>query len=391
MNISHKLRNGLLFLLIFLLAVSQSIAIPAYAGGHPLKQDDKIILMVDNAKAYVKGAEKRIDRLDPRIAPVVKDSWTLVPVRFVSENFGATVDWNGDIPTATITTGQVVTKITVGSKSLSVNGKEIVLDTAAEVINGRTYIPLRALVEKGLDKKVFYENGLIIIYSNEEDATATGWRDFFSSALDLYKPHKIAAALSNEPYEMNTLLKTDSISQAISNLVNEGLTRYGQDGKAIPGLAEKWEVSADGLVWTFHLRESHWSDGTPITTQDFRFAFLEALKKETAAEYAYLFYVLKNGMEYNTGRAKRDDVGIAAKDDKTLVLTLAAPTPYLPELLAFGNFAPIKQNFYQSNPGIYGADADKLLYSGPWIIKEWTHEEKLLLSKNPFYWTSVND
>mgnify|MGYP000353079096 CR=1 FL=1 len=390
MNISRNLRNGLLFLLVFLLTVSQSVTIPAYAGDNQLKLDDKIVLMVDNAKAYVKGAEKRIDRLDPRIVPIVKDGRTLVPVRFVSENFGATVNWDSVTSTATITADQAVTKITVGSKTLSVNGKEIVLDTAAEVINDRTYIPLRALVEKGLNKKVFYEDGLIIIYSNEQDVTNNGWQDFVNSAMDLYKPHKITAALGSEPYQMNTLLKTDSISQAISNLVNEGLTRYGQDGKAIPGLAEKWEVSADGLVWTFHLRESHWSDGTLVMAQDFRFAFLEALKKETAAEYSYLFYVLKNGMEYNTGRAKRDDVGIVAKDDKTLVLTLAAPTPYLPELLAFGNFAPIKQDFYQNNPGIYGADADKLLYSGPWIIKEWTHEEKLLLAKNPFYWNEGN-
>lgn len=395
MNVSHSIKNRITLVLIIFLVLGQFSGIRVYAAADSIQAElkDTVVLMVDSTKAYVKGIETRIDSSDPAATPVVKNGRTLVPLQFISDNFNLEVSWDSTASMAVITTGQTAARFKVGDNILSVNGKDVLLETAAEVMNGKLYIPLRALTENVMHKKVFYENGLIFIYSGEQNFS----KEFISSVTVLFKddtantkPRKVTVGLSNEPYQMNTILKTDAISQTISNHINEGLTRYDRNSKSIPGIAERWEVSGDGLVWTFHLRDSRWSDGTPVTAQDFRFAFLEALSKEAHADYAFLFHVFKNAAEYNYGRAGRDEVGITVKDNKTLQLTLEAPTPYLPSLLAFGNFAPVKEDFYRKQKGTYGADAHKLLYSGPWIIKEWLHEDRLVLVKNPQYWNAEN-
>lgn len=201
---------------------------------------------------------------------------------------------------------------------------------------------------------------------------------------------KITINLGSEPPQMNPILSTDSTSGNVQRHVFEGLTRLGKDSKPIPGIAEKWEKSPDGLKWTFTLRDAKWSDGSAITADDFKYSFLTLLKKDTAAEYAYLGYYIKNGEAFNKGTAKEEDVGIKVLDPKKLELTLEKPAPFLLDLMAFHAFMPVKKDFYEKQDGgkKYGAEADKMLFNGPYIVKEWKHEDSMVLEKNPNYWNA---
>jgi len=121
----------------------------------------------------------------------------------------------------------------------------------------------------------------------------------------------------------------------------DGLMRYNLQGQLVPSIAEKYEVSDDGLTWTFHLRDAKWSNGEPVTAYDFEYSWKSALSPEINSEYAYQLYYLKNGEAYNTGKITDPaQVGVKALDDKTLVATLEAPTPYFSSLLTFTTYLP---------------------------------------------------
>lgn len=201
---------------------------------------------------------------------------------------------------------------------------------------------------------------------------------------------KIAINLGTEPPQMNSFLSTDSTSGDVQRIVFEGLTKLGKDGKVIPGIAEKWETSSDGLKWTFTLRDSKWSDGTPLTAEDFRYGIIQLLKKDNAAEYAYLGYYIKNGEEFNKGTAKEEDVGVKVLDPKKLEITLAKPAPFILDLMAFHVFLPVNKAFFEKQDGgkKYGAEAANMIYNGPYMIKEWKHDDSLTLVKNPNYWNA---
>lgn len=200
--------------------------------------------------------------------------------------------------------------------------------------------------------------------------------------------------LGSEPPQMNSILTTDVTSMTVMRHTTDGLMNLDKDNNPIPGIAEKYEISTDGLKYTFHLRDAKWSDGTPVTAKDFEFAWKSVLNKANAAEYAYIMYMIKGAQEYNGGSGKVEDVGIKAVDDKTFEVTLVRPTPYFLYLTSFGVYMPVNQAFYekQANGGknSYGTEADKLIYNGPYIIKSWAHEDKIILEKNPNYWDAAN-
>lgn len=207
-------------------------------------------------------------------------------------------------------------------------------------------------------------------------------------------PQETTINLGTEPPQMNSTLTTDVTSMNVMRHVFDGLMNLDKDNNPIPGIAEKYEVSTDGLKYTFHLRDAKWSDGTAVTAKDFDFAWKTVLKKDTAAPYAYIFYSIKGAQAYNEGTGKVEDVGIKAVDDKTLEVTLERPTPYFLYLTSFGVFMPVNQAFYEKqvsgDKNAYGTEADKLIYNGPFTITSWAHEDKLVLEKNPNYWDAAN-
>ncbi|WP_160645544.1 peptide ABC transporter substrate-binding protein [Chengkuizengella marina] len=208
---------------------------------------------------------------------------------------------------------------------------------------------------------------------------------------------------AGEPTALNPGQANYSQDQLITNNIQEGLMRKGLDGATLEyGLAESYEV--DGFTYTFKIKEDViWSNGDPITAHDFEFAWKEAMDPRNASPYSWLFELiaLENAAELaymevpedeseaeTNIQAAKDAVGIKALDDTTLQVTLTRQHPAFLELTAFPTFFPVNQAFYEQVGGLdgYATEADTMLYSGPFAISEWSHDEKIVLVKNDKYW-----
>ncbi|OAA90225.1 peptide ABC transporter substrate-binding protein [Clostridium ljungdahlii] len=171
----------------------------------------------------------------------------------------------------------------------------------------------------------------------------------------------------------------------------EGLTNLDKNEKPIPGVAEKWEVSSDGLTYTFHLRKNaKWSDGKGVTAKDFEYAWKRAVDPKTASQYAYQLFYLKNGEAYNKGKATVDQVGVKAKDDYTLVATLEAPTPYFLSLTAFPTYDPVRKDIVEKDPNSWATKPSTYVSNGPYKMVEYKAKDSLNFEKNTNYWNTKN-
>ena len=195
----------------------------------------------------------------------------------------------------------------------------------------------------------------------------------------------VTLALSQEPPQLDSTRSTDQVSIRILGHVMEGLLRYDANNQLVGGVAERWEMRDESA--TFWLRpEARWSNGEPVTAQDFVFAWRKALEPANASEYAFILYGIKHAEEVNRGEKPIEALAARAVDARTLEVEFARPLPYFDKLTAFCTYNPVNEAFYQSTQGAYGADADKLLYNGPFTIERWVHGASLRLTKNPHYW-----
>ncbi len=187
--------------------------------------------------------------------------------------------------------------------------------------------------------------------------------------------------------KLNNLTESTSPELGILQNSMEGLVRYNAEGTVIePAIAEDWTISDDQLTYTFNLRDAQWSDGTPVTANDFVFAWNTVAKPETAAGYASFMEYIEGGK----GAGTADYTGplaVTAVDDKTLEVKLAEPTPFLLSLLSFPTFFPVNEEFY-TNVGAdkYGTTADTSLSNGPFTVTTWDKDQQLVLTKNETYW-----
>jgi len=173
----------------------------------------------------------------------------------------------------------------------------------------------------------------------------------------------------------------------------ESLVRT-HDGDLLPGMAETWEISDDGLTYTFHLRDAKWSDGKPVTAGDFVHAFVRMFEICPASS---IFDDIKNGAQLRAGELPPEQLGVQAPDDKTVVITLKNPVPYFMGLIGMHLGSPGREDLANKFGDGYGATAESLASGataeslascGPFILKEWKHEDKLVLEKNPDYWNA---
>jgi len=219
----------------------------------------------------------------------------------------------------------------------------------------------------------------------------------------------------------------------IANAIYEGVVNYDNDTfDIVPGVAQTWSISPDGLVYTFHLRpNAKWSNGDPVTAQDFIYSWRRALFPDTAAGYADLFFKIKGGQAFFDWRTEQlaefvhdaakltgdaratlartmldqaykrfdETVGLEARDEHTLSVTLQIPTPYMLDLIAFGPFMPVHRPTVE--PYLYldaasgslrqrhGWTKPPLLVSnGPYVLAVWRYKRDLRLERNPQYWDS---
>jgi len=189
-----------------------------------------------------------------------------------------------------------------------------------------------------------------------------------------------------EPPNLDSAISTDNISFNLLNAVMEGLMRLDKNNKPQPGMAESYTISPDKKTYTFKLRDAKWSDGKPVRAQDFEYAWKRALAPETASQYAYILYPILNAEKYNTGKAKKEDVGVKALDDKTLQVKLEAPSPYFLGLTSFASYFPQRQDIVEKFGKDYAKEPNKMVYNGPFVLASWQHNESYTLKKNPKYW-----
>ncbi|HMM22906.1 MAG TPA: peptide ABC transporter substrate-binding protein [Selenomonadales bacterium] len=189
-----------------------------------------------------------------------------------------------------------------------------------------------------------------------------------------------------EPETLDPRLAIGTPEGIVLRQIFEGLCTQDKNGDPVPGQAEKWEISADGLTYKFFLRPGlKWSNGDPLTAKDFEFAWKTLLSPEFGSKYAEQLYYLKNGAAYNKGTAKADDVGVKAIDDRTLEVKLEKPTPYFLFLTSFWSYFPVPQKVVEANPK-WHADAKTLVGNGPFKAVNWAHTDKIELVKNENYW-----
>lgn len=190
--------------------------------------------------------------------------------------------------------------------------------------------------------------------------------------------------------QLDPTLTTDSTSIIVTNNVFEGLYRLDENNQPTPGIAEDVDVSEDGLTYTFKLRDANWSDGSPITADDFVYSWKRALNPETGAEYAYILQDLKNANSILAGEADVNDLGVKAVDEKTLEVTLEAPAPYFLGLTGFPTYMPQKQEFVEEQGEAFATAVDKTLYNGPYVLESWQDNTGWVYKKNPDYWDADN-
>jgi oligopeptide transport system substrate-binding protein len=202
-------------------------------------------------------------------------------------------------------------------------------------------------------------------------------------------PQELHVNIKTEPFSLNPGLANDSVSANVLYQTFEGLTRI-KDGKPQLAMAESYEVSKDLKTYTFKLRDAKWSNGDPVTAQDFEYAWKWALDPKNQSQYAYQLYYIKNGQAFNEGKAKAEDVGVKAIDDKTLQVTLENPTPYFLELTAFYTYFPVNSKIAQKNPKWYANAGPDYTSNGPFKMTSWEHNNKIVLEKNENYWDAKN-
>lgn len=168
-----------------------------------------------------------------------------------------------------------------------------------------------------------------------------------------------------------------------------GLATEAADGTVIPGMAERWETSADGLTWTFHLRPARWSDGAPVTADDFVFAYRRILDPKTGSPYAYMVEVLKNAAAANAGKAAPEAIGARAVDARTLELRLEHPAPYLPQLLTHNSFYPVPAHVVRRYGDGWVAPG-RYVSNGAYRLVSWRLGDKITVEKNPQFFDAAH-
>ena len=192
---------------------------------------------------------------------------------------------------------------------------------------------------------------------------------------------------------MDASLATDAVAFQWLGSTTDGLYRLGEGAETEPGIAKDHEVSEDALTWTFNLREDAvWSNGDPVTANDFVYAWQRAVNPDTGSEYGpYMMSgVIKNAESIAAGETPVEELGVTADGDYTLVVELEKPVPYFESLTTFGTFLPLNQAFVEEQGENYALEADTLLSNGPFVMTEWNHGEGWTLEKNQDYWDAEN-
>lgn len=203
---------------------------------------------------------------------------------------------------------------------------------------------------------------------------------------------ELTFVLNNEPDTIDPTITNNSFATPFIVNCFEGLVTYNEAGEVVPGNAETWSSNDDMTVYTFKLREGlKWSDGTPLTANDYVYSAFRVLDPATAGQYVNMIsdYVV-NGNEYYAGEVTAEEVGIKALDDLTLEFTLSAPCPYFVDLVSMWVYFPVQQATVEANGDQWTTKADTYIGNGPFKVTEIKTGESYVLEKNENYWDADN-
>ena len=193
-----------------------------------------------------------------------------------------------------------------------------------------------------------------------------------------------------DPSSLDVSRRSDSYSSSILINTVESLVRTELEGDAYvvkPGDAESWEVDDTGAVWTFHLNpNAKWSDGQPITADQYVYSLQRSSAPETGCPNAFFLEPIKNFSAVNKGEMALEELGVKAVDEHTLEITLEAPLPAYLDMLCGTIYYPQRQDIVEKYGDAYGAEAENMVYSGPFKVVSWTHNSSIELEKNDQYW-----
>ena len=226
--------------------------------------------------------------------------------------------------------------------------------------------------------------------SNHDDPQAKIAAPQITVGTALASAQSVARALDDYPRALDPQLTTDIPAQRVLDDLFEGLVTLSIDGKPIPGAAASWAHSPDSRTWVFHLREgARWSNGAPLTAEDFLYSWRREVDPKTAAGYAQALAPIVNALDIALGRKPPDMLGVEANDAHTLTVHLVAPTPYLLDLLDQVYLYPV----YRPAIERYGDDwvrPEHIVSNGAFTLHEEIIGNRITLSANPFYWDAAH-
>lgn len=193
--------------------------------------------------------------------------------------------------------------------------------------------------------------------------------------------------LTAEPLSLDPQIAADYSSVLLITNLFEGLVREGADGNIKPGVAKSWDISEDGEKYTFHLYDDTcWSNGDPVTAQDFVFGITRALDPITRSETAPELFIIKNAADFHDG--KEVELGVSAPDKNTVEITLEYPTDALLSVLTLPAAMPCEEKFFSDTHGKYGKEPELLITNGPFAIREnygWDHGKYIYIRRSENY------
>lgn len=196
----------------------------------------------------------------------------------------------------------------------------------------------------------------------------------------------------SEPKDLDPAIVTGMLEYHIISSVLEGLvTLDPQDLRPVPATADMWSVSADNRTYTFHIRSTaRWSNGDPVTADDFLYSWRRLLDPATAAEYAYQAWYIQNGRAFNEGKLKdATQLGVTAPDSHTLVVTLESPTPFFLALLNHHALYPVHRRTVETH-GTKWTRPENYVGNGPFRLKEWSMNSLIAVERSATYWDSAD-
>ena len=209
-----------------------------------------------------------------------------------------------------------------------------------------------------------------------------------SKNLNSFADGEIAITLGGEPRTLDPTLNSLSFGSVYMIHFFEGLTKKDSNDNVVAGMAESWDISADGLKYTFHLRtNAKWSDGKSVVASDFEYAIKRAANPKTAATYSHMLNVIKNASSVISGNAEVDDLQVRATDDYTLEIVLENPAPYFLEYISVSSpYFPVRKDIVEEFGDEWSRKPETYIVNGPYIMTERKTDEKIVMEVNPNYY-----